>query len=183
MMLNQFLPDDLSGNTEIKTSFLKIRGKTLIYGNVIYQIHNISSIGFVDLTTTKLVPRFYYILLIIGILCILVSDITVRSVGLFLLLSVGWLFYQHNLNKTTERYGMTIYANSGSKTILINRSEDFIKRVILTLYNAMNSIELSSININLDTLDMSVDNSVQIGMNTGSPIVTGSVSGDIVSQV
>jgi hypothetical protein len=168
---------------QIKTSVLKIRGKTLVCGNVIYQIHNISSIGLVDLTTTRIMPTFYWILLLIGILCLFVSDTTTKFVGFGLLSLVVWLFYQHNSNKTTKQYGITIYANSGDKAIFVSKSEDFIKRVILTLYNAMNSAELNSININLDTLDMSVDNSVQIGTNIGSPIVSGSVSGDVVSQV
>lgn len=51
MNLSQVLPD--SDNEEcLKTPLLKIRGKTMFFGNVIYQISNISSIGFVDLTTT-----------------------------------------------------------------------------------------------------------------------------------
>jgi hypothetical protein len=77
---------------------------------------------------------------------------------------------------------MTIYANSGTKTILVSRSEDFIKGVIMNLYNAMNSEELKAINFNFETLDMS-SSSVKIGTNIGAPVVTGSVSGDVVSQV
>ncbi|MBO1058117.1 MAG: hypothetical protein HEQ27_17015 [Dolichospermum sp. JUN01] len=181
-MLSQFLPDNPSNTTEIKTTILKIRGKTLIYGNVVYQIHNISSIGLVDLTTTKPIPKLYWSLLVIGILFLLIPNAQPRILGFLLLVIVSWLFYQHNLKKTTERYGMTIYANSGTKTILVSRSEDFIKGVIMNLYNAMNSEELKAINFNFETLDMS-SSSVKIGTNIGAPVVTGSVSGDVVSQV
>jgi hypothetical protein len=181
-MLNKFLPDDLIRNAEIQTPVLKIRGKILIHGNVIYQIHNISSIGLVDLTTKRVMPTFYWILLIFSALCLFAPDTTTKSVGFCLLCLVVWLFFKHNSNKTTERYGITIHTNSGDNTILFSRSKDFVKSVILTLYKAMNSNELSSININLDTLDMS-DNSVQIGTNIGGHVVTGSVSGDVVGQV
>lgn len=183
-MLSQFLPDEPDKTTEVKTPLIKVRGKTLLFGNVVYQIHNISSIGLVDLTTTKPIPRFYWALLFLGIVFLfVVPDQQAKILGFLILCLVAWLFYQHHLNKTTERYGMTIYTNSGSRTILTSRSEDFIKRVILTLYNVMNSDEFKAINFNFDTLDMSTDNSVQIGTNIGSPVVSGHVGGDVVNQV
>ncbi|MBC1259416.1 hypothetical protein GNE54_28875, partial (plasmid) [Trichormus variabilis V5] len=83
-----------------------------------------------------------------------------------------------NKTKTTERYGMTIYTNSGTKTILTSRSEDFLKKVILTLYTVMNSDELKAVNFNFETLDMSVDNSIKVGKNIGSPLNTGHIGGD-----
>jgi hypothetical protein len=183
-MLSQFLPDETSKTNEIKTPLIKVRGKTLIFGNVVYQIHNISSIGLVDLTTTKPIPRFYWALLFLGVVFIFaIPNIQAKILGLLILAFVAWLFYQHNLNKTTERYGMTIYTNSGYKTILTSRSENFIKQVILSLYGVMNSDEFKALNFNFDTLDMSVDNSIGIGTNIGSPIVTGHVGGDVVSEV
>ncbi|MFN6470696.1 MAG: DUF6232 family protein [Nostoc sp. SerVER01] len=186
-MLSQFLPDENNGPTEIRTSIIKIRGKTLIYGNVVYQIHNIASIGLVDLTTTviKPMPKLFIALPIIGIFFLLIPSEAPRILG-FLLIPIGaWLIYQHNLNKTkiTERYGMTIYTNSGTKTILVSRSEDFIKQIILTLYSVMNSDDLKAINFNFETLDMSVDNSIGIGTAIGSSVVSGHVGGDVVSQV
>ncbi len=78
---------------------------------------------------------------------------------------------------------MTIYTNGGTKTIFRSKSEDFIKRVILTLYSVMNSDELKAINFNFETLDMSADNSIRIGKNIGSPVISGHVAGDVVSQV
>jgi hypothetical protein len=186
-MLSQFLPDDNSSPTEIKTSLIKIRGKTLIYGNVVYQIHNIASIGLVDLTSTviKPMPQLLVVLPIIGIFFLFIPSELAKILG-FLLIALGaWLIYQHNLNKikTTERYGMTIYTNGGTKTILVSRSEDFIKKVILTLYTVMNSDDLKAINFNFETLDISVDNSIGIETAIGSSVVSGHVGGDVVSQV
>ncbi|BAY17372.1 hypothetical protein NIES21_32090 [Anabaenopsis circularis NIES-21] len=186
-MLSQFLPDEPTQPTEIKTSIIKIRGKTLIYGNVVYQIHNITSIGLVDLTTTviKPMPKLFIVLPIIGILFLFIPSSIAILIGILLIALGAWLIYQHNLNKTkiTERYGMTIYTNSGTKTILTSRSEDFIKQVILTLYSVMNSDDFKAISFNFETLDMSVDNSIKVGKNIGSSLNTGTVGGDIVSQV
>ncbi|MBC1275126.1 hypothetical protein GNF10_03800 [Nostoc sp. UCD121] len=186
-MLSQFLPDENNSPTEIKTSIIKIRGKTLIYGNVVYQIHNIASIGLVDLTTTviKPMPKLFVVLPIIGIFFLFIPSQVAKILG-FLFIALGaWLIYQHNQNKTkvTERYGMTIYTNSGTKAILVSRSEDFIKRIILTLYGVMNSDDLKAINFNFETLDMSVDNSIGIETAIGSSVVSGHVGGDVVSQV
>lgn len=186
-MLSQFLPDEPNQPTEIKTSIIKIRGKTLIYGNVVYQIHNIASIGLVDLTTTviKPMPKLFVVLPIIGVIFLFITSYIAKLIGFLLIVIGSWLIYQHNLNKTktTERYGMTIYTNSGTKTILTSRSEDFLKKVILTLYTVMNSDELKAVNFNFETLDMSVDNSIKVGKNIGSPLNTGHIGGDVVNQV
>lgn len=188
MTLSQLISDETNYPTEeIKTSILKIRGKTLIYGNVIYQIHNISSIGLVSKTTTtiKAMPKFYIALPIVGILlCFIPSDVA-RILGALIIIIGAWLIYRHNVNKIKieERYGMTIYTNGGTKTIFRSRSEEFIKRVILTLYNVMNSDELKAITFNFETLDMSADNSIQIGTNIGSSVISGNPGGDVVSQV
>ena len=50
-MINNFLPKDDKEPVKVKTSLVKVRGKTIIYGNRVYQIHNITSLSFVDLTT------------------------------------------------------------------------------------------------------------------------------------
>ena len=188
MTLGQLLVDKNNYLTEeINTKILKIRGKTLIFGNVIYQINNIASIGLVDLTTTtiKPMPKLFFALPFIGICIFFLPSEMAKILG-FLIIAIGaWLIYKHNKNKikTVEKYGMTIYTNGGTRTIFRSRSEDFIKRVILALYGVMNSNELEAINFNFETLDMSVDNSIGIRTAIGSSVVSGHVVGDVVSQV
>src|SRR5689334_7619873 len=99
-MLSQFLPDDNNSPTEIKTSIIKIRDKTLIYGNVVYQIHNIASIVLVDLTTTviKPMPKLFIVLPIVGILFLFIPSEVPRILGCLLIALGAWLIYQHNLN-------------------------------------------------------------------------------------
>lgn len=185
--LSQILPD---GDREdlLKTPFVKIRGKTMFFGNVIYQISNISSIGFVDLTTTTRIkmPLINYIMLVAGVaIPLILSEISI-GLGLFVgIILMGIAIYRmikHQAEKVNERYGMTIYSNSGTKKILTSSKKDFVFRVILTLANVMNSEEPKSVNINFETLNME-DKSVNIGSNTASPIVTGSVGNDLTNSV
>lgn len=188
MTVSQFLPDETNHPTEeINTKILKIRGKTLIFGNVIYQINNIASIGLVDMTKTTVtpMPKLFVVIPLIGIgFCFIPSE-SANILGVLLILIGVFLICKHNMNKVkkTGKYGMTIYTNGGTRTIFRSKSEDFIKRVILALYSVMNSEELKAINFNFETLDMSADNSIKIGTNMGSSVVSGHVGGDVVSQV
>ncbi|OZH53616.1 hypothetical protein AFK68_16430 [Hydrocoleum sp. CS-953] len=139
-MLGDFLLDNSTSTeqVEIQTSIIKIRGKTLIYGNVVYQISNITSIGLVNRTTVKQTPKWYWSLPFVGFMLLLVPDIYARIFGALIMALGIWLLYQHHINKTSGKYGMTIYTNSGDKRTFVSRSEDFIKKVILVLYNVMN---------------------------------------------
>ncbi|MBC1259415.1 hypothetical protein GNE54_28870, partial (plasmid) [Trichormus variabilis V5] len=94
-MLSQFLPDEPNQPTEIKTSIIKIRGKTLIYGNVVYQIHNIASIGLVDLTTTviKPMPKLFVVLPIIGVIFLFITSYIAKLIGFLLIVIGAWLIY------------------------------------------------------------------------------------------
>lgn len=183
-MLNQFLADETEDSKEVKPSIIKVRGKTLVFGNVVYQIHNISSIGLVDLTTTRPIPKYFWGLLVAGILLVLTPIIQPRILGFICLIFVAWLFYNHFLSNTTERYGLTIYTNAGTKTIFVSRSEDFIKKVILSLYDVMNDDEPKAINFNFETLSIDrSETSIQIDKNIASPINLGYVEGDIAAVV
>lgn len=190
MTLGQFLVDENSDSTEeINTKILKIRGKTLIFGNVIYQIHNIASIGLVnrskEKTRPKPMPKLYIALPFVGIGLFLIPSQVAKILGALIIFLGIWLIYQHNPKKiiVEEEYGMTIFTNAGTKTTFRSRSEDFIKRVMLTLYNVMNSNEQKAVTFNFETLDVSTDNSIQIGTNIGSSVVSGHVIGDVASQV
>jgi Family of unknown function (DUF6232) len=180
MMMNQFLPIQGEESNEIKTSFLKVRGKTLILRNSIYQIANISSIDLVDLSTTKPMPRYFIWLFLIGIALLFFPD-NFKILGVIVLCVLGWFFYQYQVNKSRTRYGVSIGLNSGKKTVIVSDDIEFLTRVVLVLNNIMNSDELSAVNINFD--QRQIDESVIIGEMHGSNLVTGTVVGDVASNV
>ena len=185
MNLNQIITDNNEEDV-FKSPILRIRGKCLFFGNVIYQIQNISSIGFVNLTTERKMPSFYWVLIGIGAITFLGSlsnSLTGVLIGLALVVLGIYLIYQHNKNKINERYGMTIYANSGNKKILTSRSEEFILKAILTLSNVMNTEEPTALSMYFRECEILPDKSINIDKNHGSPIVNGNVEGDLVNNV
>lgn len=178
MSLGEYLSD---GNDEsISTTFLKIRGKTLIYGNVIYQISNITTVGLVNLSTTKKLPQYFLWWILIGIGCLFFLPGVYKVMGIVILGVIWFLYNQFNQNRINEKYGMTIHTNHGHKVTLRSKNKDFVKKVIYALYNVMNSEELKAINFNFETLDYQA---VNIEKNIGSPVIRGNITGDIVNHL
>ena len=184
-MVNDLLPKDAKEPVKVKTSLIKVRGKTIIFGNSVYQIHNITSLSFVDLTTEEKKPkkhfRYQLILLFIGIVLLLVPDITARILGLLILGVDIWLFVQHQRNKISERYGMLMAVNSGEQRILVSSDKKWVLEVIVELYQVMNTEELKSLNLNFD--NHSIDRSINVENSIGSNFVSGEVGGDVVSSI
>ena len=104
-------------------------------------------------------------------------------IGLVLLGLGIYLIYQHNLNKINERYGMTIYSNSGNKSILTSKSRAFILKAILTLSNVMNTEEPAALTMNFANCEILPDKSTKVEKNIGSPIVSGDIQGDLINNV
>jgi hypothetical protein len=187
--LHQLLPQENSDsdNKTIKTSLLKIVNNTVIFDNTVYQIRNISTVALADLTEThainQAVPGWYWFLVTLGVVLLFFYGI-----GIFILVGVGWLFWQHiNLEKsrTVEKYGLRIRMNSGEGVILTSKSKDFVLRIVLTLYNIMNSDEPKAMAFNFDTLQIEriEDRSISIERSYGSTVISGQVAGDVVNNV
>ncbi|MGB7439864.1 MAG: DUF6232 family protein [Coleofasciculaceae cyanobacterium] len=185
-MLSDFLTDNESLTdqlSEVRSPILKVRGKTLIFGNVVYQIHNISSIGLINRTTIKKFPKLLLFLLAIGVVFLFVTNWQIKALGAIIVAFFLWMVYRYNKNKIKGRYGLTIYTNAGSKVVFTSKSEDYIKKVILVLYKIMNNDELNAVSFNFETLSIDQSQAVEIGTNIGSPFFGARVNGDIVNEV
>lgn len=180
MEANQFKDNQ---NKEIKTPVLKVRGKTLIFENSVYQISNISSVSLVDLSSVKEMPSYFLWMLIIGVVLLVIPMNQLRVLGFIILAVLIWRFFEYRKSKLTERYGIGIFLNSGMRTILISKNYEFMKEVVLVLNNIMNTDELKAINFNLDQNQIYEDRSINIKEMTGSNVITGSVKGNIASSV
>ncbi len=184
-MVDDLLPKDAKEPVKVKTSLIKVRGKTIIFGNSVYQIHNITSLTFVDLTTEEKKPKqyfkYYFISLFIGIVLLLVQNISVRILGLLILAVDIWLFVKHRRKKITERYGMLMVVNSGEQMILVSSDKNRVIKVIVELYEVMSTEELKSLNLKID--NHSVDHSINVEKSFGSNFVSGEVGGDVVSAI
>ncbi|MDK3155458.1 DUF6232 family protein [Kamptonema cortianum] len=181
-MINQLLGNEADKLKEIKTSVLKLRGKTLIFENSIYQIPNISSLELVDLSSVKPMPKYFLWLLLVGVVLLFLPHSGMKILGLVILGVLTWLFDQYQQAKNTTRYGLSIQLNSGENPVLVSPDVEFLKRIMLVFYNIMNSDELKAFNFNFD--QRQIDNkSIHVGTMNGSNLISGTVTGNVVSNV
>lgn len=183
-LLTSLSPNDTEQKT-LKTAVLKVRGKTLIFANTIYQISNLSVVDVINLSTVKSVPGYIWLIAILGIGGLLLSisrfDIIGIIVGIALLGVAGYLYTQHERNKLTERYGLRLVTNSGVSTIIVSNDLQFLQRVALTLYNIINSEEVKTeINFSFDQRKIDQSQTVDSAENV---VMIGNVSGDVVNNV
>jgi Family of unknown function (DUF6232) len=184
--LHQLLPQGSNeqDNKTIKTSLLKIVDNTLVFGNTVYQVRNISSVTLADLSETYSVnmnvPAWYWFLVALGIVLLFFFFI-----GIFVLGYVGWLFWQHSQlekSRTVEKFGLKLMMNSGESMILTSKSKDFVLTIILNIYRVLNSEEPRALTFNFETLQIE-DKSINIERSYGSSVVSGQVSGDVVNNL
>ncbi len=165
------------GNVQ-RTTELKLRGRTLIFGNTIYQLRNIASLEVVDLTTIKRFPMYIVLLGLVGLF--LFSNRNTTLVGIGLLALSGYLAYNWYNTRTNERFGLSIITNAGSlgSVTLVSKDLDFLKQIAITINNLMNSEdEAKAISFNFD------QRKIDIETMTNSSLVAGNVHGDLVNNV
>ncbi|MCA9904597.1 MAG: hypothetical protein KC547_12150 [Anaerolineae bacterium] len=165
------------GNVQ-RTTELKLRGRTLIFGNTIYQLRNIASLEVVDLTIIKRFPMYILLLGLVGLF--LLSTRGTTLVGIALLALAAYLAYTWYNTRTNERYGLSIITNAGSlgSVTLVSKDLDFLKQIAVTINNLMNSEdEAQAISFNFD------QRKIDIETMTNSSLVAGNVHGDLVNNV
>jgi hypothetical protein len=170
----------LGGNEdakEVKTEVLKIRGKTLIFANTIYQIPNISIVEVGKIQ--QRIPVFALLLVIAGLFILLASfNSRYGSEGIIGLVigAMGaiWIYAIWS----SPKHGLRLVTNSGESTLIISPDLEFLKRVSLVLYNIMNDKMSGDVNLNFDQKTI-----VEVGEMQGSAIVIGNVQGDVVSNI
>lgn len=184
--MQNFLGNLLKGDAtpdsnEIRTPIIKLRGKTLIFANTIYQISNISILELLDLSTEKPIPAYFGWLLLIGIGLLFVPG-NIKIMGVVTLLVLVYFFFRWQQTKLNTRYGLSIRTNGGFRTIILSGDKEFLTRIILVLNNVMNSDQLTALTFNLDQSQITEDRSINVQTMNNSNIVGGDVTGDVVSN-
>lgn len=147
---------------------IEVRGKTLVFDNSIYQISNISAVEVG--TIKKPIPwLFWVILFFAGVLYL--TEYRVESV-VALVAAAGTVYYWAN----QKEYGLIIRLNSGLTNLIVSSDLDFLRSIAVVLQNVMNSEADKSLTFNLDQRTI-VDNV------SGSTVVLGNTTGDIVNRV
>lgn len=171
----------------VSASALEVKGKTLIFGNTLYQISNIAILELIDLTETYAVrvPELLWIVLvIIAIFTAASSFQELQRLGFLIILVIGFIFLIYPRTRVREKYGLAIYTNAGTKTAISSSDSVFIKKAIIALYEVINSeVTNRNVYINFDNRTISENKSISIGTNIGSSVVSGTVGGDVASMI
>ncbi|NEO54844.1 MAG: hypothetical protein F6K54_18215 [Okeania sp. SIO3B5] len=192
LRVNDNLPKSSPESEEVDLSFLKVRGKTLVYNNTIYQISNISSISLVERKKAKKRTKIYSASLFIGVVLlapisiILLSypNMNLQIFGLLMIVIDILVLPRYILNITYKEYGMIIRGNSGDKQTLFSPDKEGIIKVILKLCEIMNTEEITSVNVySQDNRIKLEDKSIQVGTSIASSFVPGKVGGNVVSSI
>lgn len=110
---------------------LKVRGKTLIYENTIYQINNITSISLIEIQNTKTTTRSFSVLrflsavllISIGIILLQYPNTNLQIFGLILMIIDILLLCHYRPNRTSQQYGLVIEGNSGYRNIIVSSNK------------------------------------------------------------
>lgn len=161
-----------SGKTEYDHGLLQIREKTLVIGNAIYSIANISRIIFSDLRNP--VPTFVWVMLAIGV--IMVLTVVGAGLGILLIAIACYLLYLNYKSRSAADYALSFQMNSGSREVIMSNDGSFLKAIAVELYEVIELEKSSNVVYNIDQRTR-IDN-----VTNSSVRITG-VQGEIVDNV
>jgi hypothetical protein len=162
-----------SDKLEFGRGELKIRGNTLVIGNSIYPIDNISTITFADLR--RPVPAIVWVILGVGLMGMLMGRMA-AFLGFLMVALAAYLLYLNWKARAAADYSLTIRMNGGNAAEVLGNNGSFLKAIALELYEVIELKQPSH-------TTFSIDRSIKIDNITGSVVPLGGVNGDIVNNV
>ena len=130
---------------------------------------------------------FVGVLLLVPVSIILLSypNRNLQIVGLLMIVIDILVLPRYVLNITSQEYGMVIEGNSGEKEVLLSPDKEGMIKVVLKLYEVMNTEEIKSFNVysQNNRIEYYEDNSIKVGESIGSNFVTGKVGKNVVSSI
>lgn len=166
-------PQAPSDKTEHDHGSLQLRANTLVIGNSIYPVANISTITFSDLRNP--VPLFVWIMLGAGVLGIFMGD-SMALIGFLLVVGAITLLYLNWKARSAADYALTIQMNSGKAAVVMSNDGSFLKAIALDLYGVIEFERPTNSTYN-------IDQSVRIDSMSGSTLGITGIQGDIVNAV
>jgi hypothetical protein len=158
---------------EYDHGLLRIRESTLVIGNSIYPIANISTITFSDLRTP--VPKIVWILLGCGVICLPIGE-AATVIGVLLLIAAAYFYTLYTNTKSAADFVLSVRMNGGNAAMVASNDEDFLKAIALELYEVIELEKASNTTFNISQRTM-------IDSITGSTVTIAGIQGDIVNNV
>jgi hypothetical protein len=149
---------------------LKIRENTLVIGDAIYPIANISTINVLE---RKGVPLVVWIYLGLGLLLFL-TPLRIAAFAFWFLALAAFIRYM--ITRPSTQYLLAIQMNGGNVANVASNNEEFLKAIALELYEVI-ELEVAS------NTTFNIDQRVRIDAITGSTVGITGIRGDIVNNV
>ena len=182
----------------LEVNVLKVSGNSLIFDNTIYQISNITSVQLSSSSERyeNPLPSWIKVSFTVGVLFVVTAFIIkdsydnnialilgVLSVAFFLLSYFGYTSHKPYLEH--YEHGLNIMLTSGQNPVFISDNEDFIKQIVMSLYQVISDDEHrdKTITYNFTDNKISYENHLKINSVHGSNVVSGSVKGDVVNNI
>lgn len=172
------LPTPTSGSEKLEYDHgtLRIREKTLVIGNSIFPISNISSVNFADLRTP--IPAYVWVMLALGVVGMVIGRLSGSIAFIALLLFTGacYLLFQNWTSRSNVDYALSVRMNGGNTAVVTSNDGPFLKAIELELYEVIELERASNTTFNLDQ-------KVMVDTITGSTVNVTGIHGDIANNV
>lgn len=152
---------------------LKIRANTLVIGDAVYPIANVSVITLEDLR--RPIPSWVWVMGGISVILILTQSVWALLGGMLLVLTVTLILKTLMLRSAAD-YSLNVRMNGGNTAVVLNNDADFLKSIALELYEVIELEKASNTTFN-------IDQRVLIDTMTGSTLALTGIHGDIVNQI
>lgn len=160
MAVNNVVNQDENGNRFETAKEIEINRSIVKFGTSVYQFKNVTGFEVGMIPRGKFPFQRFVILIILGLASF--ATPSGASVGVILLCIAGGLFiflYIFYLGVST-RYGLTIYLNSGQKSIFVSRDKDFLMAIVENLYMFMQKEQAKSLLIDMSNRSITVGGSI-----------------------
>ncbi|HEX6037069.1 DUF6232 family protein [Longimicrobium sp.] len=152
---------------------LKIRANTLVIGDAVYPLRNISTVKLEDLR--RPIPLYVWIMGGLGLFLVMTGFPGFLIGGMLLAVAITAAFKTWMLRSAAD-YSLDVRMNGANTAAVLNDDPDFLKSIALELYEVIELERASNTTFN-------IDQRVVIDTVTGSTIGITGVQGDLVEQI
>jgi len=144
MLADKVINQDENGNKFEIAKEIEINKSIVKFGRSVYQFKNVTGFEAGIIPKNKFPVLLFSMLTIFGLLVIAIANILssifqefqpLIILGFLALLAAIFIFIAH-VNQSTK-YGLTIYLNSGQKSVFVSPHKNFLMDIVNSLYSFM----------------------------------------------